>query len=173
LMNLWHLFTPTCLARGRRHWRHRLGLPSLGRKAGSRTAKQTMRIGGDSGPARRETKKPSVPKSAGGSQLSSRNSTSSLAVFYVEQVALNRHVSPLQAANPLMTGKPGVVKGRRRQGLPPLTPVPWTFNTAGLNLSLWPVPPDREALLSHLYRLSAIRVAKPGLCWSEEEPHGR
>jgi len=54
-------------------------------------------------------KKPSVPKSAGGSQTSSRNSTSSLAVFYVEQVALNRHVSPQQAATPLMTGQQSVV----------------------------------------------------------------
>jgi hypothetical protein len=54
-------------------------------------------------------KKPSVPKSAGGSQNPSRNSTSSLAVFYVEQVALNRHVSPQQAATPLMTGWQSVV----------------------------------------------------------------
>jgi hypothetical protein len=38
-------------------------------------------------------KKPSVPKCLGGSQkIFLRCSTSSLAVFYVEQVALNRHV---------------------------------------------------------------------------------
>ena len=40
-------------------------------------------------------KKPSVPKSLEGLRTSLYlNSTSSLAVFYVEQVALNRHVSP-------------------------------------------------------------------------------
>ena len=39
-------------------------------------------------------KKPSVPKCFGGSQkIFLGCSTSSLAVFYVEQVALNRHVS--------------------------------------------------------------------------------
>src|SRR5215467_11310250 len=38
------------------------------------------------------------------------NSTSSLAVFYVEQVALNRHVSPQQAAPLLMAGKRAAVK---------------------------------------------------------------
>jgi hypothetical protein len=38
-------------------------------------------------------KKPSVPKCVGGSQkIFLGCSTSSLAVFYVEQVALNRHV---------------------------------------------------------------------------------
>src|SRR5215470_4427511 len=61
--------------------------------------------------------KPSVPKSAGGSQTSSRNSTSSLAVFYVEQVALNRHVSPQQAAQTLMTGSRPVVNRFRFAGI--------------------------------------------------------
>src|SRR5215831_12775967 len=70
----------------------------------------------DLGPARRaETEKPSMPKSAGGSQKSLGNSTCSLAVFYVEQVALNRHVSPQQAAHPLMTGTNPVVKANLRQ----------------------------------------------------------
>ncbi len=40
-------------------------------------------------------KKPSVPKSLEGLRNFSVNSTNSLAVFYVEQVALNRHVTPL------------------------------------------------------------------------------
>jgi hypothetical protein len=104
-----------------------------------------------------------VPKSAGGSQLSSRNSTSSLAVFYVEQVALNRHVSPLQAAHPLMTGNTWVVKGRCDRAVPSGHPGSghWTSETAGPNLSQRPVSRDRFALLSNLHRLSAIRVAKP------------
>jgi len=38
-------------------------------------------------------KKPSVPKCGEGLR-NSVNSTNSLAVFYVEQVALNRHVTP-------------------------------------------------------------------------------
>jgi len=54
-------------------------------------------------------KKPSVPKSAGGVSEYPRISTCSLAVFYVEQVALNRHVSPQQAALILMTGKVPIV----------------------------------------------------------------
>ncbi len=39
-----------------------------------------------------ETKKPSVPKCSEGLRKLLGNSASSLAVFYVEQVALNRHV---------------------------------------------------------------------------------
>src|SRR6266702_896266 len=39
-----------------------------------------------------ETKKPSVPKRSEGLRKLLGNSASSLAVFYVEQVALNRHV---------------------------------------------------------------------------------
>jgi hypothetical protein len=45
----------------------------------------------------------------------SRNSTSSLAVFYVEQVALNRHVSPQQAAIPLMPCQQSVVNSISEQ----------------------------------------------------------
>src|SRR5882724_874389 len=49
---------------------------------------------GDEGSAEGENKKPSVPKSARRvSENLLGNSKSSLAVFYVEQVALNRHVS--------------------------------------------------------------------------------
>jgi hypothetical protein len=61
------------------------------------------------GLTRKANKKPSVPKSAGGVSGLPRISTCSLAVFYVEQVALNRHVSPQQAASLLMTGKAPVV----------------------------------------------------------------
>ena len=47
-------------------------------------------------------KKPSVPKSAWRAlRNSSGKLLSSLAVFYVEQVALNRHVSPQQRLPPL------------------------------------------------------------------------
>src|SRR5215475_8835857 len=93
-----------------------------------------------------KTKKPSVPKSAGGSQSLSRNSTSSLAVFYVEQVALNRHVSPQLAAPTLMTGRRPVVNPFRfrlgnwrsaNQGLPAGK---WTLKTADLKLSVGTVP---------------------------------
>jgi hypothetical protein len=50
-------------------------------------------------------KKPSVPKCMEGSQkLLLGNSASSLAVFYVEQVALNRHVSrPEKECRPAAT----------------------------------------------------------------------
>src|SRR5689334_6085634 len=42
-----------------------------------------------------------LAKVLGGSQKASGNSSSSLAVFYVEQVALNRHVSPQPRLLPL------------------------------------------------------------------------
>ena len=47
----------------------------------------------DRGQRGEEKKKPSVPKCLEGLRKALK-STSSLAVFYVEQVALNRHVSP-------------------------------------------------------------------------------
>src|SRR5437899_6076129 len=61
----------------------------------TRAALTMTRVTGDENSIRAagrgNNKKPSVPKCSEGL---SRNSTSSLAVFYVEQVALNRHVSP-------------------------------------------------------------------------------
>jgi hypothetical protein len=63
----------------------------------------------DLGADKEGNKKPSVPKSAGGVSELPRISTCSLAVFYVEQVALNRHVSPQQAAPLLMTPKAPIV----------------------------------------------------------------
>jgi len=59
---------------------------------------------------RLEIKKPSVPKCLGGSQKTLGFSKSSLAVFYVEQVALNRHVSLRTAAVLFMLEKEEVVK---------------------------------------------------------------
>src|SRR5947207_10742864 len=52
-----------------------------------------------SGPARREIKNPPCQRVQEGSQKLLRISTCSLAVFYVEQVALNRYVPPQQAAS--------------------------------------------------------------------------
>src|SRR5437879_7873490 len=56
-----------------------------------------------------EIKKPPCQRVQEGSQIVPRISTCSLAVFYVEQVALNRHVSPQQAASILMAGKRWIV----------------------------------------------------------------
>jgi len=54
-------------------------------------------------------KNPPCQRVQEGSQKVLGNSTCSLAVFYVEQVALNRHVSPQQAASILMPGKRWIV----------------------------------------------------------------
>src|SRR5215469_5220905 len=117
----------------------------------------------DSGPARGAKTKPSVPKCRRVS-TSSRNSTSSLAVFYVEQVALNRHVSPLHAALLLMAGTCLSVKSflfrhaRWRQNTQLCLSDPrWPLQTAGLKLSFGPVPLLPSVLLSTPYRLSAFR----------------
>ena len=58
-------------------------------------------------------KKPSVPKSLEGLRTSLYlNSTSSLAVFYVEQVALNRHVSPCLRLPPFILELDVIVKAK-------------------------------------------------------------
>jgi len=61
-------------------------------------------------------KNPPCQRVQEGSQKVLGNSTCSLAVFYVEQVALNRHVSPQQAAVLLMPDQQSVVNsfGARR-----------------------------------------------------------
>src|SRR5579859_723775 len=63
----------------------------------------------DLGLTRREIKNPPCQRVQEGSQKLLRISTCSLAVFYVEQVALNRHVSPQQAAPLLMTSAQSIV----------------------------------------------------------------
>jgi hypothetical protein len=70
--------------------------------------------------SKEENKKPSVPKCLEGLRKSSEKLYSSLAVFYVEQVALNRHVKcdrnsdrlAATAASIFMLEKEGVVKSK-------------------------------------------------------------
>ena len=57
--------------------------------------------------AGRENEKPSLPKRLEGLR-GFLNSSSSLAVFYVEQVALNRHVSPQPRPLPLCSKSKGM-----------------------------------------------------------------
>jgi hypothetical protein len=64
----------------------------------------------------------------GGFQKLSGNSSSSLAVFYVEQVALNRHVSPQQRAPFFMLEKQGDVKNKA--GEIKFKPTNWHFGAS-------------------------------------------
>jgi len=63
----------------------------------------------DWGSAEGENEKPSVPKCSEGLRKLLGNSASSLAVFYVEQVALNRHVFAATAAALFMPERPAEV----------------------------------------------------------------
>jgi hypothetical protein len=82
-------------------------------------------------------------KKLGGSQTFSVISTSSLAVFYVEQVALNRHVTPLYAATSFMLDSHLLVKSKVTREFPHNNLL--TFCVKHISAPTLPVRPGQTA----------------------------